>query len=475
MKPVKRSVDCLPLALASVLLAGCAVGPDYSRPRLDVPAAFKEAPGWKPAQPRDEAPRGPWWRVFGDADLDALEAQIEGSNQTLRAALARFDQATALAAQARAAFFPAVSASAAQTRARASAAGAATSDSIQLAAAWEPDVWGRVRRSADAGAASAQASRADLESTRLSLQAQLAQDYFLLRIADAQIRLLDETVAAYARSVELTRNRYAAGVVTRADVASAEAQLAAARAQRADAAIGRAQFEHAIAVLTGRAPAEFALPAREMLPTAQPLPQIPALLPAQLLERRPDIASAERLAAAANAQIGVAQSAYFPTLSLAASGGYRGSSWTDLVNAPNRIWSLGPTVVATLFDGGARRAATAAARAGFDQAAAQYRQTVLAALQEVEDDLAALRVLQEEVQLQREAVRAARESLDLATNQYKAGTVSYLNVIAAQTTLFTAQRTELDLRGRQLAANVALVRALGGGWHADELAAARPQ
>jgi len=455
-------------------LAGCAVGPDYVRPDIALPTSFKEAPdeksgAWQPAQPNDAVARGAWWSLFNDGELDALERRVEVSNQDLRAAVARFDLALALAQEARAAYFPIVSASAADTRSRSGAGtsinpGVNRTASLSFAADWEADVWGRVRRSVESGAASAQASRADLEATRLATQAQLAQDYFLLRIADAQLRLFDETVTGYTRSLELTRNRYTAGVVTRADVAQAETQLTTTRAQQIDAGINRAQLEHSIAVLCGEAPANFTLPARAELPNAPSLPQIPAALPAQLLERRPDVAGAERRAAAANAQIGVAQAAYFPALSLAASGGWRGSSWSNLLSLPNRVWSVGPQLAATLFDGGARRAATAAARAGFEQTAAQYRQTVLGALQEVEDNLVALRVLAEEAQVQLDAVRAARESLDLTTNQYKAGTVSYLNVITAQAALYSAQRSDLDIRGRQLTASVTLIRALGGGW-----------
>jgi NodT family efflux transporter outer membrane factor (OMF) lipoprotein len=467
MKPMPKFLKLMPAACAAALLASCTVGPDYSRPATQAPAVFKEAPGWKPAEPADDAPRGPWWKVFGDAELDALEAQVEVSNQSLRAALARYDQALALTGQARAAYYPTVSASAAATRAR-SATGTATLDSVLASASWELDVWGKVRRSVEAADAGAQASLADLEGTRLSLQAQVAQNYFVLRVADAQMRMLDETVAIYARSVELTRNRYKAGVVTRADVSAAESQLASAQAQRADAGIARAQLEHSIAVLTGRAPAEFSLPERTVMPTAQPLPQIPALLPAQLLERRPDIAGAERRAAAANAQIGVAQAAFYPTLSIAASGGYRGGSLADLISAPSQIWSIGPALVGVIFDGGARQAATESARAGFDVAAAQYRQTVLAAFQEVEDNLAAIRILAEEAAYQREAVRAGRDALDAANNQYKAGTVSFANVILAQALLLSAQRAEMEIRARQMAANVTLIRALGGGWNAAD-------
>ncbi len=465
-----RMVTCMLACMATcsaTLLAGCVVGPDYRRPTTPTPTAFKEASDWRPAAPADDAPRGPWWRVFGDAELDALEAQVEVSNQTLRAALGRYDQALALTGQARAAYAPTLSASAGATRSR-NAAGSATVDSVLASAAWEPDLWGKVRRSVEASEASAQASRADLEGTRLSLQAQLAQNYFVLRVADAQIRMFDETVVLYTRSVELTRNRYQAGVVTRADVSAAESQLASAQASRTDASIARAQLEHSIAVLTGRAPAEFNLPPRPVLPTAQPLPQIPALLPAQLLERRPDIAGAERRVAAANAQIGVTQSAWYPSLSIAASGGYRGGSLANLLSAPNQIWSIGPALVGALFDGGARQSATDAARAGFETATAQYRQTVLSAFQEVEDNLAAIRILAEEAVYQREAVRAGIDALTAANNQYKAGTVSYANVIVAQTLLLAAQRAELDIRSRSLAANVALIRALGGGWHATD-------
>ncbi len=459
---MKRRASAMLLPIA--LLAGCAAGPDYSRPTLALPAHFKEAPHWKPAQPRDGEPRGAWWQVFDDAELDALEHRVDVSNQNLRAAIAGYDQAVALAAQARAQFFPVVTGNAAYTRGRSPGVGAGNTASVQFAASWEPDLFGRIRRSVETASATAQASSAELEATRLALQAQLAQDYFLLRVADAQNRLLDETVAGYRRFVELTRNRFAAGMVSRADVAAAESQLASAQAQRVDGELGRAQLEHAIAVLAGSAPADFSLPARAVLPTTQKLPQIPALLPGELLERRPDIAAAERRAAAANAQIGVAQSAFFPTLSIAAGGGWRGPGLGDLLSAPNRVWSLGPALAATLFDAGARSAATEAARAGFEQAAANYRQTVLAALQEVEDNLAALRVLDDEARLQHEAVRAARESLAQTIDQYMAGTVSYLNVITAQATLYNAQRAELDVRGRQLAANVALIRALGGGW-----------
>jgi len=464
-----RTPSARPLLTAALaaLLAGCAVGPDFVRPAMTLPAAYGEAPDWQPATPGDARARGSWWQVFNDPELDALEAKVEVSNQNLRAAVAKYDQAQALAAQSRAAYWPTVDASAGQKRGQSSnASGVQTVISAQATAAWELDLWGRIRRTVESSEATAQASLADLENVRLSLQAQLAQDYFLLRVADANIRLLDETVAAYAKSLELTRNRYAAGVVTRADVAAAETQLAAAQAQWVDAGIGRAQLEHAIAVLAGSAPSDLNVTARETLPTAQTVPQIPAYLPAQLLERRPDIAGAERRAAAANAQIGVAIAAFYPALSIDASGGFINTSWANLLSAPSRIWAIGPTLAATLFSGGARIAATDAARANFEQTAAQYRQTVLSALQEVEDNLVALRLLESEADLQAEAVRAARQTLDLTTNQYKAGTQSYLAVIVVQAALLNAQSTELNIRGRQLIANVTLIRALGGGWQA---------
>jgi NodT family efflux transporter outer membrane factor (OMF) lipoprotein len=462
-----RAAAFVVAATAAVLLGGCAAGPDYARPEMTLPANFKEAPGWQPARPADDAPRGPWWTVFGDAELDALQARLEASNPSLRAALARHEQASALTGQARAGFFPSVGATAGASRSRNAAAGTATAVSALASASWEPDLWGRVRRSVEAAAASAEASRADMETTRLALHAQLAQNYFALRVVDAQSRMLDETVGAYERSADLARNRFKAGLVTRADVSSAEAQLASAQASRADADVARAQLEHAIAVLTGRAPADFSLAARAALPTVQTLPRIPALLPAQLLQRRPDVAAAERRAAAANAQIGVARSAYFPALSIAAGGGFSGTTFSDLFSLPHRVWSIGPALAASLFDGGARAAGVEAARAGFDAAAADYRQTVLAALQDTEDALAALRLLEQEAAFQNEAVRAARDALQSATNQYKAGTAGYATVIVAQTALLTAQRAQLDLHGRRLNANVALIRALGGGWQAD--------
>jgi NodT family efflux transporter outer membrane factor (OMF) lipoprotein len=467
------------LLATGFLLAACAVGPDYRRPAVEAPAAFKEAlPGWKPAEPQDAQARAKWWEVFGDAELDALVERVAEANQTLRASLASYSRAQALARQARAGFLPTLSAGASTSRGSSSVgtsqrgAGTITTNEVSLSAGWEPDLWGRVRRSVESEDATVAASRADMESTRLSLQAQVVQNYFQLRIADAQRTLLDETVQAYTRSLELTRNRYREGVVTRADVVQAEAQLAAAQAQWTDVDIARAQFEHAIATLVGVAPAALAIEARPERARALALPEIPGVLPSQLLERRPDIAAAERRIAAANAQIGVARAAWFPVLDLSGTLGYRSTRWTDLISAPNRLWSLGASLAETIFDGGARSAATDAAVASYDASVANYRQTVLTAFQEVEDNLATLRVLANEVGYQQEAVRAAREALDLTINQYKAGTVSFLNVIAAQTTLFGNQQNELNLRSRQLVASAVLIRALGGGWSPEETAQA---
>jgi len=463
------------IPLLALSLAACAVGPDYKRPAIDTPAVFKEAPqGWKPAEPQDAQAREKWWEVFGDSELDGLVERVAGANQTLREALANYNRAQSLGRQARSDYFPTLSGGASTSRGSTSNGigngGAVTVDAVSLSAAWEPDLWGRVRRNVESENATVAASRADLESTRLSLQAQLVQNYFQLRIAEAQRALFDEAVQAYTRSLELTRNRYTQGVVTRADVVQAQAQLASAQAQYTEADIARAQLEHAIATLVGVAPSALTIAPQPALARTITLPSVPGLLPSQLLERRPDIAGAERRVAAANAQIGVAQAAWFPVLDLSGSLGYRSTGWANLISAPNRLWSLGASLAETIFDGGRRSATVDAALASYDASVANYRQTVLTAFQEVEDNLATLRVLADEADYQREAVRAARESLELTTNQYKAGTVSYLNVITAQTTLLGNQQSELNLRSRQLTASAVLIRALGGGWQAQTLA-----
>jgi NodT family efflux transporter outer membrane factor (OMF) lipoprotein len=462
------------IAFLFAFLAGCAAGPDYVRPQLEAPAQFKEMQGWRQAEPRDALPRGSWWTMFGDRELDALMARVDLSNQTLRAAEARFRQSRALADQARAALFPALSANASATRSKSPslsnqpsfAVGAVNNYNVALNTSWELDVWGRVRRSVEAGEASWQASAAELEAARLSAYAALAQNYFALRVADATRQVLEDTVAAYERTLELTRNRYAAGVAARVDVVQAEVQWKSAQAQLIDVGVERAQLEHAIALLVGEAPAAFSI---ERAPFAASMPAIPVGLPSELLERRPDIAAAERNAAAANARIGVAQAAFFPTITLSGAAGFRSTDSANLFTTPSRFWSLGGALAQAVFDGGLREAQKEQAIAVYDEDAATYRQTVLTAFQEVEDNLAALRILEEEARLQDEVVQAARHALELTTNQYKAGIVSYLNVISAQTTLLSNERTASSLLGRRLTASVALVKASGGGWSAESL------
>ncbi|HET7198057.1 MAG TPA: efflux transporter outer membrane subunit [Burkholderiales bacterium] len=463
---------CLALA-AAALLAACAAGPDYVRPKVEAPAQYKELQGWRAAAPSETAPKGEWWTMFQDPELDALIARIDISNQNIRLAEARLRQARAVADQARAGLFPALNANASATRSKSPslpnapsfANGAVNNFSASLNASWEPDFWGGVRRSVEEGEANTQASAADLETARLSARATLAQDYFALRVADATRKTLEETVAAYARTLELTRNRYAAGVAARVDVVQAEVQLKSAQAQRIDVGVQRAQLEHAIALQLGVAPAGFALaPA----PLAARMPAIPVGLPSELLERRPDVAAAERRTAAANAGIGVAQAAFFPAVTLTAASGSRTTSLADLFSAPTHFWSLGAALAQPLFDAGLRSAQKAQAVAAYDAQVATYRQTVLTGFQEVEDNLAALRILEEEAALQEDVVRAARESVELTTNQYRAGVVSYLNVITAQATLLANERAAADILGRRLTASVALIKALGGGWTARE-------
>jgi NodT family efflux transporter outer membrane factor (OMF) lipoprotein len=479
------------LTLATVagvltLLTGCVVGPDYVRPTVITPAAYKEVDGWKTARPQDDVTRGAWWEIFGDPQLNALEAQVSLSNQNLAVAEATYRQARALVREARASYFPTLTLGLGYTRFRDSAtlgkslgggsSGAGASSGprsdfqLGLDFSWELDLWGRIRRTVESNQASAQASAGDLESARLSFQAELAQDYFQLRTLDAQKQLLDETVAAYEKSLDLTKNRYASGVASQADVVQAETQLKTAQAQAIDVGVQRAQLEHAIALLIGQPASTFSLPAAPL--TATP-PPIPVGVPSALLERRPDIAAAERRVAAANAQIGIAEAAYFPTLTLSASSGFESSSLSQWLTAPSRFWAVGPGISETVFDGGLRRAQTDFARAGYDASVATYRQTVLAAFQAVEDNLAALRILEQEAQVQDEAVQDAQKSVTLTTNQYKAGTVSYLNVITTQTTALTNETTAVQIRGRRMAAAVLLIQALGGGWSAADLPSAQ--
>ncbi len=459
------------LALFSLLaaaLAGCTVGPDYHRPAVAVPPRYAETGPWQPGAAR-LAEDGRWWEIFRDPALDALEARVQISNQTLKAAEAQYRQALALAQQARAGLYPTLGANASLSRsASSSAVGVVKSGSIvnnvagSLQASWAPDVWGRIRRQVEAGEASAEASAADLAGARLSLQAQLAQAYFSLRLADAQRQLLESTAAAYRQILHITRNQYAGGIASQANVAQAEAQYKSAAAQAVDAGIARAQYLHAIAVLIGVPASNFRLAAAANWQAA--LPPIPPGLPSQLLQRRPDIAASERQMAAANAQIGVAEAAWYPNFTLSANGGLQAATLAQWIDAPARFWSLGPALAQTLFDGGLRRAQTAAAKAAYAAAEANYRQTVLGAFQQVEDNLSALDILAKEAALQGEALASARTAYDLTLNQYRAGVVGYLNVLSAQTSLLGNEKSVLALAGQRQAASVALIQALGGRW-----------
>ncbi|GAT99973.1 RND transporter [Burkholderia stabilis] len=464
-----------------MLLAGCAVGPDYHRPDTSIPAAFKEAPaGWKVAQPADRADRGPWWAVYNDPQLDALIGKLNASNQTIAQSAAAYRQARALVTEARAAYFPTVGLTASGSRARtprtsssSSSFGSGSSGSIGnsysvgLDASWEPDLWGKVSRTVSAQRAGEAAAAADLANARLSQQALLAQTYFQLRTSDALQKLLDDTVKSYAQSLKLTQNQYAQGVAARADVIQAQTQLQSAQAASIDNGVARAQFEHAIATLIGEPASTFSLPPN---PLAAEPPITPVDVPSALLERRPDIAAAERRAASANEQIGVAISAFFPTLTLSATGGFQSSVWSQLFTLPARFWTVGPQLAATLFDAGLRAAQTDAARATYDQDVAAYRLAVLTAFQDVEDNLASQRILAQEIDVQRQAVDSAEHALAIVTNQYKAGTVAYLNVLTAQTTAFTAQQKLTTIAGQRMVSSVGLVKALGGGWDASNMA-----
>ncbi len=462
------SAVALPLPLPLLLVLGaCAVGPEYEQPAVETPAAYKEAGDWIVATPEDGVPKGKWWEAFGDPTLNGLAEQVNVSNQTLKASEAAYRQAVAAVRTARAAFFPTIGANAGATRSGngASGPGGGTANryNLTLNASWEPDLWGRIRRQVEAARAGAEASQGDLEAARLSLQAELATDYFQLRATDAEIALFDETVKAFDTTYRLTQNRYQAGVAAKADVVQAETQLKGTQAQAIDLKATRAQLEHAIAVLVGKPPADLAIaPANVNIP----IPVIPAGVPSTLLQRRPDVAAAERRVAQANARIGVAQAAYFPSLNLTGDAGFAGSALARLVSAPSRVWSLGAALAETLIDFGARGAAVESARAAYDQAVANYRQTVLGAMQDVENNLATLRWLADEAKVQDDAVRAARESVALTLNQYKAGTVSYLNVATVQATQLAQERNVVSLQSRRLAADVALIRGLGGSWEA---------
>jgi NodT family efflux transporter outer membrane factor (OMF) lipoprotein len=464
----------------ALALGACAVGPNYVRPPVATPADFKESKGWKSAEPKDHLPRGKWWEVYDDKDLDALMEQVNVSNQNIKQAEAHYRAARALVQAARAAYFPTVGTSASVTRARggsrlltAGGAGVASATTpgtntkvaniytASLDASWEIDVWGKLRRAAENAAQNMQASAADLDAARLSAQAELALDYFQLRITDEEIRLYGANVAALDKSLKITQNQYKVGVAAQSDVAQAQTQLKSTQAAAIDLGIQRAQLEHAIAVLIGKTASDYSLPPT---PLVVKIPDIPLDQPSALLERRPDIAGSERLMAAANANIGVAKAAYYPSLSLSGVMGYQNTRLSHLFSMSNRFWSVGPSLAETLFDGGARRALTNQAIANYDASVAVYRETVLAAFQDTEDNLVSLRVLADEVTVQDEATKAADESETIALNQYRSGVVSYLSVIVAQTTALSNERASLSVRGRELASSIALIKSLGGIW-----------
>lgn len=460
----------------SLLLAACSVGPEYVRPAAvaEMPASFKEQPGWKVTVPQAAASLPEqWWELYQDPQLNALMLHLNSANQTIQQAEAQYRQAKALVQSARAGYFPNVGIGASAIRSQRSANLSSSKSSSSSAAwdfqlpvdlTWELDLWGRIRRSVEAGEASAAASADDLAAVRLSMQASLAATYFQLRSLEAQLVVFEETVASYRKYRDLTSNRYASGIVAKSDLLQAETQLKTTEAQAVDLELQRAQLEHALAVLVGVPASQFSLVRDSQLELP---PAIPAALPSALLEKRPDVAAAERRMAAANAQIGVARAAWFPTVRLSATAGLESSSISNWLTWPSRFWSMGPSVSQTLFDGGLRSAQSEQARAAYDATVAAYRQTVLTSFQEVEDNLAALRLLEQEAQVQDEAVKAASQTTTVVTNQYRAGVVGYLNVITAQTTELNNRKTALGILGRRLVASVQLIKAVGGGWQPD--------
>lgn len=482
MKAMKKMRAASALLCVALLLQGCVVGPKYNRPSVDTPGTFKEVTtddlqkmdGWKVAQPQDSALHGNWWEIFGDPQLNALEEQVSISNQNVAAAFANFMAARALVREARAQYFPTLTVGASATRQRTASSivnGQSTGTtfnefSLPFDASWTPDLFGRVRNTVRASVANAQATAADLENIRLTAQAELAVDYFQLRGQDALKELLDATVKAYQESLNLTKALYETGIDSDESVAEAETQLEATQALDTNLGILRAQYEHAMALLVGKPASSFSV---AIEPLKTPPPAIPFGVPSQLLERRPDVAANERLMAQANAQIGVAVAAYYPTVTLSASAGFESARAGTWFNWASRVWSVGTSVSETIYDGGLRRATVEQFRAQYDQTVANYRNTVLTAFQQVEDNLASLRILSQEIGEQDTAIKSAERSLKLATDRYRLGIDPYLNVITAQTTLFSNQQTAVNLRITQIVDSVQLVEALGGGWDASTL------
>ena len=464
------------LATTVLLLSGCAVGPQYHTPAAETPPAYKEDQNWKPAQPNDQNLVGNWWEIFQDSQLNELEQQINVSNQNLKAALAQYTEARAVLRYYRADYYPTITAAPSAVRERYSDNrppkssifnGITFNDFVlPIDVSYQADVWGRVRRNVESYRAQAQASAADLETVNLSMHADLAVDYFAARTLDAEEKLLSTTVTQYEQALQLTEAQFAGGIGSEVEVAQAKTILETTRAQTIDVGVARAQYEHAAAVLIGKPPAEFSLPP---LPLTAPPPSIPVGVPSELLERRPDIASVERRMASANAQIGVSEAAYYPAFNLTASGGFESGTITTLLQGPSALWSAGGSALVTIFDVGRRRAGVDEAKAAYADTVATYRQTVLTAFQQVEDDLAALRILEQEAHVQDTAVQAAERSLDLSITRYKGGVTSYLEVIIAQNAALGDQVTAVNLLGRRMASAVLLIQALGGGWDRSAL------
>jgi NodT family efflux transporter outer membrane factor (OMF) lipoprotein len=463
------------IVIAALQLTGCVVGPKYHPPVVQAPSTYKEVGDWKAAQPNDQNLGGAWWTIFEDPQLDALEVQVSVSNQNLKAAEAQFQQARAVLRYYRADYYPTVTAGPSATRTRTSAnsptssllRGATYNDFVlPFNVSYQADVWGRVRKNVESYREQAQASAADLATVNLSMHADLAVDYFQARSLDAEEQLLNSTVQEYKEALELNENRFQGGISSEVEVEQAKTQLQTTRAAAIDVGVLRAQFEHAVAILIGKPPAGFSLPA---LPLAAPPPHVPISLPSELLERRPDIAAAERRVAAANAQIGVAKSAYYPLISIGASGGFESSAITTLINGPSGLWSVGLSAVGTVFDGGRRRSLNDQARGAYDYQVAAYRENVLTGFQQVEDNLAAVRILEDEAKVQDEAVVAAQRSLDLSVARYKGGVTSYLEVTTAQSAALGDEVTAVNILGRRMANTVLLIQALGGGWEKSSL------
>ena len=463
-----RPIDILLIVILPLFAGACTVGPDYKRPEAIVPVRYKEDDGWKPAQPADAIDRGAWWSIYCDPTLDSLERQVDISNQNLKASEAAYRQALAVVQEGKSGYLPTLSLTSTAALTKSPGSSSAPDGELTVAARvdWDLDVWGRIRRTVESDAANAQASAADLAVARLSAQATLASDYFLLRGSDQTKRLFDDTIADFTRSLQIVQNQYAAGVAAKSDVATAETQLQQAQAQAVDLGVQRATLEHAIALLVGKAPADLTLAPG---PLATAVPVAPAGLPSTLLQRRPDIAEAERKMAAANAQIGVAKAAYYPDITLSAVAGFGASAVGNLFSASNTAWSVGASIAETVFDGGLRQAQVASAKAVYDQSVALYRETVLTGFQQVEDQLAALRVLEQESAVEDAAVKSSQEASQLTLNEYKAGTMAYTAVVTAQTAELNNERSAVTIRQNRLTASVALIEALGGGWATDQL------